>query len=167
MHLSKMAAEGYWPQSQWLDKFFKFKSPTDPAFTVVAILDSVKGELKTRIFEAERDINANYDLASILNSHPRDMSTRIIVLAHDGYEHVDREVLNTISTAYSLDPLFLMSHFYWEDKSDRGNTSIQSERIHSVSAPISLPSFVNFLSLDYQGQFSGILLRDVSPQTGT
>ena len=157
-----MAADEYWPQCRWLRWFFK--DPGKPEGTFVNILDSVEGQLITRTFVGGRDVDGTgVSLDSALNSHPLNIATRIIVVEHGGWENVDRIALDTLCSTYSIDPLFLMSHFYWDHSAHPKQGSLPTP---PVSPPISLPSLVSFLSLDYRGQFSGLLLEDISPQTG-
>ena len=169
--VEQMAASRYWPQFKWLKWFFE--ETGDPKSTLVGIFDSVEMQLTKRVFVEGWEVGGDMDLASALSRHRLNIATRIVVFVHDGNGKVDRSALETLCSAYDVDPLFVMSHFYWDCEtqlpkpSDTGNAPIgEHEGPPPVCPPISLPSLVNFLSLDYSGQFSGLLLPDISPQTG-
>ena len=168
--VEKMSADGYWPQFRWLKWFFD--QTGEPESTRVAIFDSVKARLTKRVFVGSKeDGGAEEDLASALGHHRLDVATRIVVFVHDGRGRVDRCTLDTVCAAYDVDPLFVMSHFYWDHETqpvgNEGTSVIAQVGPPDVCPPISLPSLVDFLSLDYRGQFSGLLLPDISPPTGT
>ena len=148
-------------QCRWLDTFFGHIG--DPKDTIVAVIDShgTKGDLAERIFIECKD-SKNESLAHALRMHPLDIVTRIVILVHGAYDEVHREAVRTLRSTYNLDPLFLMSHFCWDDRTSDEPQDKDSKFV----APISLPSLVHFLALDYQGQFSGILLKDINPPTG-
>ena len=150
------------PQSAWLDNFCRQENVD--VGTIVAVIDSVDGKLSKHTFVAGKCVeDPTGDLGRfLLNSHPLHIATRIVVLIHDGPQFVDRKVVSTLRKTYDLDDLFLMSHFYWEEKTHK-NTTIPDT---TSEQPVSLPSLVKFLSLDYGGQFAGILLQDISPPTG-
>jgi hypothetical protein len=153
---------GSWFPSAWVDKFCCQGSVG--VDTIIAVIDSVDGQLSKHTFVAGKCVeDPTRDLRPfLLNSHPLHIATRIVVLIHDDPQSVDREAVSTLRKTYDLDDLFLMSHFYWEDKTRNNITTPDTD----PSQPVSLPSLVKFLSLDYDGQFSGILLNDISPPTG-
>ena len=171
--VEKMSVDGYWPQFRSLKWFFD--QTGEPESTLVAIFDSVKAHLTKRVFiGGKEEGRADEDLASALSRHRLDVATRIVVFMHDGYGRVDRCALETVCAAYDVDPLFVMSHFYWDHEThpakpvrNEGTSVIAEVGPPDVCPPISLPSLVSFLSLDYRGQFSGLLLPDLSPPTGT
>ena len=162
-HFSRPEPPHDLPQCKWLETFFNQSG--EAADTVVAIIDShgPEGRLSKRTFVSCRDLeDASCDLASALRVHPLDIATRIVILVHGEYNKVHRRAVQTLRSTYDLDPLFLMSHFYWDDRTSGKHQCPLSDFV----PPISLPSLVHFLALDYQGQFTGILLKDISPPTG-
>ena len=161
-HIKELAEGDYWPQCRWLEWFFRHPGSSEGTF--VNILDSVQGEFKIQIFIPPKDVLAEpSEFGSALSSHPLDIGTRVIVFEHGRWEDVHRGLLDTLCAAYDLEPLFVMSHFYWDHWAHPNKTFKKSPR---VCPPVSLPSLVSFLSLDFRGQFSGLLLPNVSPPTG-
>ena len=134
-----------WPQFQWLEWLFNHTG--NPESTFVAILDNVEGRLtEPRIFKASKEVDGSENLASALGHHPLEIATHIVVLVHDTHD-VDRCALETLCSVYNIDPLFLMSHFYWDHeihKKDESETGFDAPP--EICAPISLPSIVTFLS---------------------
>ena len=78
---------------------------------------------------------------------------QIVVPVHDG-ANAGRKTIDSLCETYRLDALFLMSRFYRE-----GKNRLNSPRIRQ---PVPLPSFVEFLALDFGPQFAGMLLGNSS-----
>ena len=91
-----------------------------------------------------------------------DIATRIIV-EHGGWDDINRTMLDMLYSTYSLDPLFLITHFY---RDHRIRPKGGSKPMLRFTHPSRFLSFASLFSLDYREQFSGLPLEDISPQTG-
>ena len=155
----KLSQMRQFPQCRWLlDELF-LKSPSPHSNTSISLIDNHDGHR----------LEENTDLESMLKSASLRITTRIVVLVHNGPDNVDRDILDKICSAFDIDPLFVMSHFYWyRAKQDQKNSTMgHPVKKSDIPVPISLPSLVDFLSLDINGaQFSAIFLSHMSPRTG-
>ena len=130
-----------WPQCKWLNWFFELEATGNPKYTPVTVLDSADGHLsKSDFFVTDLE-----QLDSKLRSEPLN-TTRIVVLAHDGWKNVNKNAVAMICHIYNIDPLFVMSHFYWDhDTSEKDEFPESSPNSPpNVSKPVSLPSLVDF-----------------------
>jgi len=154
------------PQYKWLVNFFRRENVGIKDDTTVTVLDSVKGKVKST--GAYRGITYDpEEIRSAITSSALN-TTRIVVLTHGTYEKVNRDLVAIICWTYKLDPLFVMSHFYWDTEADDRRTNPKPKDTEGKKPsyqPISLPSLVNFLSLDDQGQFSCLMLTKLNPPT--
>src|SRR5271155_4840630 len=139
--------------SRWLDCFFA--EDGDPAKTDVAIFDSKNGTISTRYFSGMD--GEDQTLVSALQTIGADISTRIIAVVHEGYKYVDRQTLRTLVKFYNIDKGFLLNHFFWDYIRCSKDDLPRIKPPALVSPPPFLPSFVDFLSMDNQGQITTII----------
>jgi len=92
-----------WPQCRWLFEELFSKNCSPDSITSVSFIDNHDGN---RLEESN-----NIEL--MLKSASLRITTRIVVLVHKGPDNVDRDILDKICSAFDIDPLFVMSHFYW------------------------------------------------------
>ena len=181
-HSTEYLPDDQFPQ-KWVARFMSYKG-TRPQDTFVAIVDTVEAQLNYRIFQNNKLIFCNthfseQDLHSALNSaetnpvsgEPRGLiKARIILLFHAGCKEVDRAAVSSLVTQYKIDPLFLMTHFYWDcqtrlDVDEDYDKGIQE--LSKLTQPPSLPSIIDFIALDFAGeQFTAYIPENVNPRTG-
>ena len=157
------------PQRSWMKAYFDLPSDkvTD---TMVAITDIYDHKItKPLKFVQERNINFPHEtLVSALGASDSSIKTRIVMLVHDGRNGLDRDMVRTLWQEYHLDPVFLMTHFFWDFKNHfRSNApkTLSSTLVHDE--PISLLPSEKYLLLDYNGaQFGAIIPDAMTPRTG-
>jgi hypothetical protein len=155
-------AKNGWPQCKWLQWFFKLHGAKKK--TIIGVIDSISGQLSRRVFvDREGICEPNESLTSALNASEANVATRIIVVVHSDFNEIDKDSIAQICGRYNVDPLFVMSHFFWMARTQTVQGAASEP---DVPQPIFLASEVKFLSMDYGSELSGILLEEAIPRTG-
>ena len=107
------------PQDKWLIEYFKL--PIEKANdTMVAIMDIVDHNVATRLFVDGKQVEPTQipqeKLDSALRKRDSRANTRIVLFVHDGREGLDLNMLSTLRQVLHVDPMFVMSHFFWDLK---------------------------------------------------
>ena len=156
-------------QGLWLNRFLNGEG-TNPGGTCVAIVDSANANLSYRIFVLGKQVacsDQNLCSSACHDITQHTVNTRIVILLHDGCREVDRNAISILYETYHLDPLFVFTHFYRDHKSRKAKDTQYPQLGLPDVEPVSLPSLVNFLLLDFGGEQLSAFIADGSPRTGT
>jgi len=144
--------------SAWLRWAFRSIAPENPNHTHIAVFETSSNFPNAYYFNGEESSDGSAD--SLMSIIGKPATSRVIVLAHEGYRKLNKTVLSIIRTYYTVDEDFLFNHFFWDSRGDYKDTTKEP----FAPYPESLPSSVKFLSLDYDGQ---ITVMEIDPTVGS
>ena len=171
----------------WENWFFNLTQSTNPQGTFVVVADFKEGTVSYRVWSqrrlifwtSEQNIDEWRDLEFALKAersddtppHSKSSGTRIVFLLHEGCKEVDRDAVSLLTKSCNIDPLLLMTHFFWDYTTRIKATPDYAVGMHPLGnniTPVSLPSLINFLALDFAGeQFTVFIPDGIIPKTGT